>query len=293
MFEKIKSFADSSLTIGEARKNPQDWSTLKEVAVFIALFILMFLVNGLFEFFFEVMFTDEYQFVYLFSFIIIPFIIAFYVVKIEKRSLRSIGLTKKKNIKFALTGLLIGFVMLCSVVGIGVISGQYVFRGVDPSLPFYVIVMFFIGYFIQSFSEEIYTRGWTLTYFSKKHSVVLSIIICNIVFVLVHLANPGLDIIAVINIFLVGVVFSILFLRFDNLLVNGAAHAAWNFTQGTILGFSVSSIQAPSLLHFEIVNPSIIAGGSFGPESSLIATFVIIISLFIALYYPKKSKNSD
>ena len=76
-----------------------------------------------------------------------------------------------------------------------------------------------------------------------------------------------------------------LFIKYDNIWICGSAHAAWNFSQGILFGFAVSGqTGTPSLLKCSQVGQNIISGGQFGPESSLIATFVIIIGLILALY---------
>ena len=94
--------------------------------------------------------------------------------------------------------------------------------------------------------------------------------------------------ISVVNIFIVGIVFAVLFLRFDNIWICGGVHTAWNFSQGIIFGFNVSGISTPSLMNFSQAGQNLINGGSFGPESSLIATVVFVIVLILAFCYPKK-----
>ena len=117
-------------------------------------------------------------------------------------------------------------------------------------------------------------------------------ICCNtnqrIVFVVPHLLNPGIDLLSVVNIFIVGIVFAVLFLRFDNIWICGGVHTAWNFSQGIIFGFNVSGLTTPTLMNFSQVGQNLINGGTFGPESSLIATVVFVVALILAVWYPKR-----
>ena len=99
--------------------------------------------------------------------------------------------------------------------------------------------------------------------------------------------NTGMDLMAVINLFLFGVLFAVVFLRFDNIWVCCGLHTIWNFTQGFLMGFNVSGIETSSIIKFTQTAPSVIGGGAFGPESSLIVTFVVIITLIVMVYYPK------
>ena len=102
----------------------------------------------------------------------VPVGIYIYATKIEKRSWRSIGFSKGNAISSTLKGALIGFSMFLAVVIIGLALGQFTFSGFDFSQAIYALP-FLVAFTIQSFGEEIYTRGWTLTYFSKRHRFTL------------------------------------------------------------------------------------------------------------------------
>ena len=287
MFEAIEKFAAKSVTLKEARENVENISLAKEIGIYIVLFLVLY--------FFMVLVVaiagyclgniDNFL-ISLFSFAVVPVGIYIYATKIEKRSWRSIGFSKGNAISSTLKGALIGFSMFLVVVMIGIALGQFTFRGFDFSQAI-CLLPFLIGFTIQSFGEEICTRGWTLTYFSKRHSLLIAILVSNIIFILPHALNVGFDMMSVVNIFLVGTLFAVMFLRFDNVWICGGAHTAWNFSQGAIFGFSVSGNPTPSLLKFEQVGQNIVTGGTFGPESGLIATAVIIAALALMVYYKR------
>ena len=285
MFEVIEKFAAKSVTLKEARENVENISLAKEIGIYIVLFLILY--------FFMILVVaiagyclgniDNFL-ISLFSFAVVPIGIYIYATKIEKRSWRSIGFSKGNAFSSTLKGALIGFSMFLAVVIIGLALGQFTFSGFDFSQAIYALP-FLVAFTIQSFGEEIYTRGWTLTYFSKRHSILSAILAANIIFIIPHCFNLGFDLLSIINIFLVGTVFAVMFLRFDNIWICGGAHTAWNFSQGIIFGFSVSGAPTPSLLKFSQAGQNIIAGGIFGPESGLIATGVIVVSLIIMMYY--------
>lgn len=289
MLINIKKFADNSETLKESRINVKDSSLVKEVGLYIVLFMVMMGCVMTFGAIFLGIGTPDFKgaLLFLFSFIAAPILIYLFATKIEKRSWRSIGFSKGNVISQTLKGLLIGFVMFLAVVVIGFLLGQFRFDGFDFSQAIYILP-FLIGFFIQSFGEEIYTRGWTLTYFSKRHGILIGILVSNIVFILPHLFSAEIDLLSIINIFLCGSVFAVMFLRFDNIWICGGAHTAWNVSQGLLFGFNVSGIPTPSILKCSQVGQNIINGGGFGPESSLIATFVMIITLILIIYYTKK-----
>ncbi|WP_407431882.1 CPBP family intramembrane glutamic endopeptidase [Methanobrevibacter sp.] len=288
MLSIIKEFADNSETLKQARSNVEEMSSIKEIGIYIGLFILLFIILKIFTYIFMIYSPiKEDIFVTLGRFIIVPFVIYFYVTKIEKRSWRSIGFSKGNGFSSTLKGLLFGFLMFSAVVAIGMLLGQFRFEGYDLS-SLILVIPYFILFAIQCFSEEMYARGWTITYFFKRHSIFLAMVINCIVFALPHLLSPGIDLLSIVNIFIVGMVFAVMFLRFDNIWVCGGVHTAWNFSQGIILGFNVSGYTTPSIMKFSQVGQNLINGGAFGPESSLITTAVFIISLIIAVYYPNR-----
>lgn len=284
----IKEFADNSETLKQARTNVEEMSSIKEIGIYIGLFVLLIIFLNIFSYIFMIYSPiKEDIFVTLGRFIIVPFVIYFYVTKIEKRSLRSIGFSKGNGFSSTLKGLLFGFLMFSAVVAIGMLLGQFRFEGYDMS-SLILVIPYFILFAIQCFSEEMCARGWTMTYFFKRHSIFLAMVINCIVFALPHLLSPGIDLLSIVNIFIVGMVFAVMFLRFDNIWVCGGVHTAWNFSQGIILGFNVSGYTTPSIMKFSQVGQNLINGGAFGPESSLITTAVFIISLIIAVYYPNR-----
>lgn len=291
MLSKIKELADNSKTIKLGRENVEDISLAKELALFILLYLVLFIFQVLSQTAVFILLPDTDSplsvLSILFTFPIIIILVYIYLTKIEHRDFRSIGLWKDNCISSTLKGFLIGLVIFTLIVVIGVILGQYRFDGFDLSSAVYIIP-FLIGLTIQSFSEEIYSRGWAMTYFTRRHSIYVALIVNCLIFALPHMTNNGVDVLSIVNVALSGFMLAVMFLRFDNLWICGGLHTAWNFSQGVLYGFKVSGAQVPSILNFSQVGYNIINGGAFGPESGLISTFVVVVVIIIAVYY----KNS-
>lgn len=292
MFSRINSYANSSKILQETRKNVPRMSTLKEVLIFVALYLSVLLIHATSEFFVSTSsnpaIVGHVLLLTLFLYSVRAMLYIFIVTKIEKRSLMSIGITKENALASILKGLIIGFLMFLAVVVLGILLGSYAYKGFNSS-QLYLIIPFLLAFFVQSLTEEIQYRGWIMTYFSKRHSIFIGFIISDLMFVLMHMGNNGIDIIAMINLFIAGLFYTILFWKYDNIWVCGLVHTMWNFAQGCLFGFNVSGIQFPSLFLFKQDSLSIIGGGTFGPESSLIAIFVFMLATLLTLYYPKKS----
>jgi membrane protease YdiL (CAAX protease family) len=70
-------------------------------------------------------------------------------------------------------------------------------------------------------------------------------------------------------------------------------HFTWNFFQGPIFGFEVSGLPMSSLIQTEATGNSLISGGQFGAEGSIIS--ILITSLAIIFVYvvgKNRYKNS-
>lgn len=80
-----------------------------------------------------------------------------------------------------------------------------------------------------------------------------------------------------VNVSLASIFFSLCYLRTNSLWLPIAAHAAWNVTVARIVGMPVSGIDfGETLLHTNSITPSIVTGGSFGPEGGLVATIALV-----------------
>jgi membrane protease YdiL (CAAX protease family) len=173
--------------------------------------------------------------------------------------------------------------MFAAVVGIGVLTGAFVFEGIADNINWGLIALIFWGFFLQGMEEEILCRGWMMTSVARKSSVLAGVITSSVVFSLLHIFNPGIAILPIINLTLFGLFASIYMLRTDNIWGVSAIHSIWNFTQGSLFGLSVSGMDSmPTILKFSSTENTLLNGGAFGPEGGLIVSIVLIISIVIA-----------
>lgn len=226
----------------------------------------------------------------LFSFAFISLLIFFRVKVIEKRSLSSIGFNKNNWLKKYSLGFLIGLVMMSIIVLILLLFG-YITVERNPIQPVGVsaissVLVILFGWIIQGATEEIVTRGWLLNVLSSKYNIGFGLLISSTLFGLMHLTNPNVNYIAVINIILVGLFYGLYVIKTNDLWSVCGMHSAWNFAQGNIFGFEVSGldISVGTLIDLNLVENDFITGGVFGPEASIVATFVLLLSIIILLF---------
>lgn len=226
----------------------------------------------------------------LFSFAFISLLVFFRVKVIEKRSLSSIGFNKNNWLKKYSLGFLIGLVMM-SIIVLILLSFGYITVEKNPiqlvgisAISSILVILF--GWIIQGATEEIVTRGWLLNVLSTKYNIGVGLLISSTLFGLMHLTNPNVNYIAVINIILVGLFYGLYVIKTNDLWAVCGMHSAWNFAQGNIFGFEVSGLDVSvgSLIDLNLVGNNVITGGAFGPEAGIIATFILLVSIGILLF---------
>lgn len=239
--------------------------------------------------------TDQTQLMLLF--LTIGTVIAFLMATrlYYKRSYRSLGLQWKHAGRQYLLGLAIGFAIMSGAVGIAYLCGALRFDGMqDVSL--WILGVYFIGFMIQGFSEELMMRGFFMNAYAANKGMMKAIIFNSVIFAVLHLGNDGISFLAIVNLILAGIVFSLMAVYFDNIIVCSAAHSMWNFAQGNLFGILVSGLYLPSsAFRFENhASMGILNGGSFGLEGGIAVTLVEIVCIlfFCFLYKRKNLKHS-
>ena len=235
----------------------------------------------------------------LFSFAFISLLVFFRVKVIEKRSFSSIGFNKNNWLKKYSLGFLIGLAMM-SIIVLILFPFGYITVEKNPIQPVGVsaiasVLVILFGWIIQGATEEIVTRGWLLNVLSTKYNIGVGILISSTLFGLMHLTNPNVNYIAVINIILVGLFYGLYVIKTNDLWAVCGMHSAWNFAQGNIFGFKVSGLDVSvgSLIDLNLVGSDFVTGGIFGPEAGITATFILLASIGILLFIDKKRYFSN
>ncbi len=218
-------------------------------------------------------------------------VVIFYCTRLEKRRLFTIGFRLKGAVLEYLAGIVIGLLLFSAVYGIDLLSGEFVFGGINKSLSVSTLLLFFFGFLIQGASEEILLRGYFFVSTAACGNVPVAVFVSSGLFAAMHLGNTGVSIIAVLNIFLFGVFAALYFLRRGSIWGICAIHSIWNFAQGNIFGCRVSGLQISSSVFETVGNGGVWSGGAFGPEGGLGTTVVLTVAIFIVTFM--KNKNID
>lgn len=229
--------------------------------------------------------SDAMYILTLFCTAIVILTVIIYCTKLEHRNLYSLGIGKKHACKHYLLGLLAGLASFSLCVLLGVLTHTIEIKGMHENLNIGIIILYFAGFVIQGFSEEITFRGYFMVSLMKKNSVRKAVLINSLAFAICHMLNPGLTIIAFLNLMIIGVFLSIYVIKTNDLWGAAAYHSMWNFAQGVLYGISVSGTTVKSaILDTETISSvSTLSGGRFGTEGSIFTTIVMLLFLIVLL----------
>lgn len=214
---------------------------------------------------------------------------------IQKKPISVLGFTSKNMGAEYLCGALSGILMFFLAFLICYLADAVRMEGISGDAHKELLLLFLLGYMIQGMAEEILCRGYIMGFIRDSFSVIPAILINSIVFAAIHLTNPGITWLAFLNLFLFGIFASLFYLDRESLWGVGAFHAFWNFTQGNLLGISVSGNEkACSLLDSRLLEQSaILNGGSFGMEGGLGVTIVMGLGILFLLCRNLQKRKED
>ena len=207
---------------------------------------------------------------------------------INREPFSSIGIEFNGYQDDLIFGLLIGFGLI--VMGFSMLI---IFKFVSvSSLQFsFIDQLFYLFLFaFVSLNEEIAIRGYILQNLSSSFNKYLALALSSVVFMIMHLGNPNMSIIPLLNLFLAGLFLGIYCIHRKNLWFPIGAHFTWNYFQGPVFGFEVSGNEVNSIFIQNIDGSDLITGGQFGFEGSIILTVFMITCI---IYLDKKFSASS
>lgn len=233
---------------------------------------------------------------YLFQAIgIIVMILTIYLVLrlIDKKRLKDIGFINiKRGFKHLSLGLIFGAVSMTLIFLILLATNNIELTNsfTQPQFSWSTLtgLIFFI---FVGLNEELFARGYCMMALSQTGRRWVPIVVSAIIFSAMHLGNPNLKILGLFNIFLVGILFSYMVVKTNNIWMAIGYHITWNYFQGNVFGFQVSGLDASGLYGIKVLNDNILTGGDFGPEAGILATIILAASIIAMILY--KGSNAS
>lgn len=229
----------------------------------------------------------------LFGYLVFAAFTVIYVLKIERRSLASMGFTGPASAY--LKGAVVGVVLLLAPVLVLILMQQYTYEGFNSNADFWYVAVFFAAYVVQGMGEELLCRGYLLTSLARRISFPVAVFISSLMFALPHFGKLfgqglALSIIGLANLMLFSLLVSLYMQKDRNIYLAFAIHSIWNFLLAVICGISVSGNEASasSVLLFKVHGSGVFTGGAYGPEGSLAVTAVLILAVTAIRMHTRK-----
>jgi len=212
-----------------------------------------------------------------------------FTTKVDKKSFTSIGFDKNNMVKDIALGLAMGFVIMLSGFSILVLTHQLQFVDIKFNA---LNLVYSVGIFVfVAVNEEVFTRGYILRNLAISFNKYVALVVSALIFSLMHLGNPNINLVGLSIIFLSGLVLGLPYLYTRNLWFPIALHISWNFFQGPIFGFNVSGLNLYKLIETKYATPNNWNGGEFGFEGSILAIFFLLAAL-TAIHFLFKNRKS-
>jgi len=206
---------------------------------------------------------------------------------IDKENFKAVGF----NLSHRLKDIIVGIVLGLGIMGLAMLLGLLFFSEIEIETINYSgkdLVQILLIYIIVALVEETLLRGYVLKNLMYSFNKYVALFVSSLLFAVMHIANPNIDELSFIGLFLAGILLGISYIFTKNLWFPIALHFSWNFFQ-SLFGFNVSGQDIYSLIEFNITEKNIINGGDFGFEGSIfsiIVQIILIVSIFI--YYQRK-----
>ncbi|WP_246433289.1 CPBP family intramembrane glutamic endopeptidase [Vagococcus carniphilus] len=171
-----------------------------------------------------------------------PIILYFLIIinnKMYEKDLTKFGFSTKNIGSKIAKGIVIGTILAMSLYLSSTLLST-VTISVNSNSNTLIILLFIIGFFFQGMAEEVLMRSIIMKEIQNKTNLIIAIVSNSLIFSLFHLSAPGVTALPVINLFLFGIMFSLIYYTTNNMWLTGFAHGAWNIVLGVFIGTEIS-----------------------------------------------------
>lgn len=216
---------------------------------------------------------------------LLPPVLAYWLLVrfVERRKVSEFA--PKDLFKHSAIGWLVGMGILLATAGVMAAFGAFRVDGLNENV--YLLGPFVVLGLKAGVAEEIITRGILFRVVEEGAGTWIALIFSAFIFGFMHASNPNATIWSSIAIAIeAGLLLGMAYAWTRSLWFCIGLHAAWNFTQGPLLGISVSGIEVKGMLVSRTMGPELISGGEFGAEASIVA---LVICVSLALFFTRKA----
>ncbi len=270
------------------------------IAAFFAfpIFIIIILLQGN-GIDLEILQDSTNPFLLLAAFLPIYFLLWAWLWIFEQRHIWTTGLEWPRWLAKYLRGLLIGLLMfgtsLFILAAFGFVEVEAGGQADGGLTVVFGALVFLVAWIVQGGAEELLARGFVLPVIGVRFGPLAGVLVSSLLFMILHLLNPNLSAVGLLNLFLFGL-FAALFALYEGGLWGVfAIHSVWNWAQGNLFGFEVSGTEVSGAIIFNLAEtgPDWLTGGAFGPEGGVAVTAVLLFSSFLVWLANQRRRKSS
>jgi uncharacterized protein len=193
------------------------------------------------------------------------------------KSLAAVGFNPRRIWPDLFVGIIGGAILFSLVILELKLGGLYQVAATRITASLILAALFFLA---DAAIEEMLFRGVIFRLIEEWTGTWIALAVSAVLFGLAHAANPGATWVSSLAIALeAGILLGATFVITRNLWLPIGLHFAWNFFEGPVYGAPVSGHALfTSAFAARLQGPSLLTGGSFGPEAGLaaIATCLVV-----------------
>lgn len=212
----------------------------------------------------------------------------------DRPMLSKLSLRARPQRRLLLLGLAVGAGLnaLCALAALLHGDIRLTYRGEDA----WYLLLALLAVLIQSGSEELACRLFLYERLRRSHrSPLWALLGSSLLFALLHIFNPGVTALSLLNIALSGALLALMVYYFDALWFAIAFHTLWNFTQNFLLGLPNSGLTIEhSLLRLDApsAQSSFFYDVGFGVEGSGIAAVVLALAIAAVILLGERKRRA-
>lgn len=210
--------------------------------------------------------------------------------RLEGRPWSELGLSVRGHGRGWLYGFLLAAVLYGIGFGLSLVLGEVKVTGVhwQPGR----LAGAWLFFLLVALFEEILVRGFILGRLLRSGmNRFLALFLSASLFGLLHLFNPYVGLLPLVNLVLAGMMLGASYLYTRNLCFPVSLHLFWNWIQGPVLGYPVSGMGSmATCLQLQVPHPTALNGGAFGFEGSLLCTVLVALSTGWIIYLGERGR---
>ncbi len=216
---------------------------------------------------------------------LVPTVLAYWLLVrfVERRKVSE--LAPGKVLTHSAVGWLVGTATLLVAAAAMAVAGVYRVQGINSDV--YLTGPLVVLGILPGITEEIVARGILFRVVEDGLGTWVALVISAALFGFGHMANPNATVWSSVAIAIeAGLLLGMAYAWTRSLWFCMGLHAAWNFTQGPLLGIPVSGFELKGLLASTTQGPALLSGGEFGAEASILT---VIVCVSLAGFFTRKA----